>query len=113
MLLQNLMATPGGPRRLQVLDEAWALLGTERTSKYLQACWKLSRSYGVANLAIVHRLSDLGSQSDDGTSASKKMASTGHSGTQTPQSMQSSGLMTSMFRPARKASVGQTSTQSV
>ena len=69
--LQNLMATPGGPRRLQVLDEAWALLGTERTSKYLQACWKLSRSYGVANLAIVHRLSDLRSQSDDGTSASK------------------------------------------
>jgi len=69
--LQNLMATPGGPRRLQVLDEAWALLGTERTSKYLQACWKLSRSYGVANLAIVHRLSDLRSQTDDGTAASK------------------------------------------
>lgn len=69
--LQNLMATPGGPRRLQVLDEAWALLGSERTSKYLQACWKLSRSYGVANIAIVHRLSDLRSQSDDGTAAAK------------------------------------------
>ena len=69
--LQNLMATPGGPRRLQVLDEAWALLGSERTSKYLQACWKLSRSYGVANVAIVHRLSDLRSQTDDGTSAAK------------------------------------------
>lgn len=69
--LQNLMATPGGPRRLQVLDEAWALLGSERTSKYLQACWKLGRSYGVANLAIVHRLSDLRSQADDGTIAAK------------------------------------------
>lgn len=69
--LQTIMATVGGPRRLQVLDEAWALLGSERTSKYLQACWKLSRSYGVANLAIVHRLSDLRSQSDDGTSAAK------------------------------------------
>lgn len=69
--LQNLMATAGGPRRLQVLDEAWALLGSERTSKYLQACWKLSRSYGVANVAIVHRLSDLRSQTDDGTSAAK------------------------------------------
>ena len=69
--LQTIMATAGGPRRLQVLDEAWALLGSERTSKYLQACWKLSRSYGVANLAIVHRLSDLRSQSDDGTSAAK------------------------------------------
>jgi type IV secretory pathway VirB4 component len=69
--LQNLMATPGGPHRIQVLDEAWALLGSERTSKYLQACWKLSRSYGVANLAIMHRLSDLRSQSDDGTAAAK------------------------------------------
>lgn len=69
--LQNLMSTSGGPRRLQVLDEAWALLGSERTSKYLQACWKLGRSYGVANLLIVHRLSDLRSQSDDGTSAAK------------------------------------------
>lgn len=69
--LQTLMATPGGPRRLQVLDEAWALLGSERTSKYLQACWKLSRAYGVANLAIVHRLSDLRSQTDDGTTAAK------------------------------------------
>lgn len=69
--LQTLMATPGGPRRLQVLDEAWALLGSERTSKYLQACWKLSRAYGVANLAIIHRLSDLRSQTDDGTTAAK------------------------------------------
>ena len=49
---QQLMACPG-PQRIQVLDEAWALLGSERTSRYLQACWKLSRSYGVANIAIV------------------------------------------------------------
>jgi hypothetical protein len=69
--LHNLMARSDGPRRLQVLDEAWALLGSERTSKYLQACWKLSRAYGVANLAIIHRLSDLRSQSDDGTTAAK------------------------------------------
>lgn len=72
--LQSIMATPGGPHRLQVLDEAWALLGSERTSKYLQACWKLSRSYGVSNIAIVHRLSDLRSQSDDGTAAAKVSA---------------------------------------
>ncbi len=69
--LQAVLARPDGPRRIQVLDEAWALLGSERTSKYLQACWKLSRSYGVANLAIVHRLSDLRAQADDGSSASK------------------------------------------
>jgi DNA polymerase III delta prime subunit len=69
--LQAVLARPDGPRRIQVLDEAWALLGSERTSKYLQSCWKLSRAYGVANLAIIHRLSDLRAQADDGTAASK------------------------------------------
>ena len=41
------------------------------------------------------------------------MALTGHSGTQTAQSMQSSGSMTRKFGPSRKASTGHTSTQSV
>ena len=69
--LQAILAIPDGPRRVQVLDEAWSLLGSERTTKYLQACWKLSRAYGVANVAVVHRLSDLRAQADDGTIASK------------------------------------------
>jgi hypothetical protein len=69
--LQAVIARREGPRRLQVLDEAWALFGNERTAKYLQASWKLSRAYGVANIAVVHRLSDLRAQADDGTSTAK------------------------------------------
>src|SRR5258706_12099507 len=46
-----------------------------------------------------------------GTSSSAKIASTGHSATQSVQSMHSSGSMTSMFGPSRKQSTGQTSTQ--
>src|SRR2546421_40606 len=69
--LQTVLRRAGGPPRLQVLDEAWSLLASERTSRYLQACWKLGRAYGVANLAIVHRLSDLRSQADDGTATAK------------------------------------------
>jgi hypothetical protein len=69
--LQAALSRPDGPPRLQVLDEAWALLASERTSRYLQSAWKLGRAHGVANLAIVHRLSDLRSQSDDGTAAAK------------------------------------------
>ncbi len=69
--LQALLARPDGPPRMQVLDEAWSLLAEERTSRYLQSCWKLGRSYGVANVAIVHRLSDLRSQADDGTATAK------------------------------------------
>lgn len=69
--LQTALARPGGPPRLQVLDEAWSLLASERTSRYLQSCWKLGRAHGVANLAVIHRLSDLRSQADDGTTTAK------------------------------------------
>lgn len=72
--LQAVLARPDGPPRLQVLDEAWSLLASERTSRYLQSCWKLGRSYGVANIAIVHRLSDLRAQADDGTATAKVAA---------------------------------------
>jgi len=46
-------------RRLLVVDEAWAILSNLGVARWLQACWKLSRAYGVANLAVLHRLSDL------------------------------------------------------
>jgi hypothetical protein len=72
--LQSMLATPGaddGPRRIQVLEECWALLGNERTARYLQACWKLARAYGVANIAVAHRISDLRAQADDGTATAK------------------------------------------
>src|SRR5690606_16041560 len=48
-----------------------------------------------------------------GTSSSAKMAFAGHSGTQTAQSMHSSGSMTRKLGPSRKQSTGHTSTQSV
>jgi len=69
--LRTVMARPDGPPRLQVLDEAWCLLAHERTTRYLQACWKLGRAQGVANIAIVHRLSDLRAQADDGSAVAK------------------------------------------
>jgi len=68
--LQQLMACPG-PQRVQVLDEAWALLGNRHTAAYLQTCFKLGRTYGAANLCITHRASDLVAQADDGTSTAK------------------------------------------
>jgi type IV secretory pathway VirB4 component len=69
--LQSVLSRSDGPPRLQVLDEAWCLLAAERTTRYLQSWWKLGRSYGVANLAIIHRLSDLRAQADDGTATAK------------------------------------------
>src|SRR5919109_4098951 len=46
-----------------------------------------------------------------GSASSGKMASTGHSGSQAPQSMHSSGSMTSILSPWWMQSTGQTSTQ--
>jgi len=71
VVLGLLRARRGDPGQWDALDEAWALFGNERTAKYLQSCWKLSRAYGVANIAVIHRLSDLRAQADDGTSTAK------------------------------------------
>jgi hypothetical protein len=68
--LQQLLACPG-PQRVQVLDEAWALLGSRHTAAWLQTCFKLGRTYGTANLCIAHRVSDLVAQADDGSATSK------------------------------------------
>ncbi len=68
--LSHLLAVPG-PKRVQVLDEAWALLGNAHTARYLQTCFKLGRTYGVANLCIAHRPSDLAAQADDGSATAK------------------------------------------
>ena len=48
-----------------------------------------------------------------GSSSSEKIASTGHSGSHSVQSMHSSGSITRKFGPSWKQSTGQTSTQSV
>ncbi len=54
-------------KRLLVLDEAWAVLSHLETARWLQAAFKLSRSYGVANVAVVHRVSDLRAAGDEGS----------------------------------------------
>lgn len=63
-----------GRRGILVEDEVWATTGTERAAKALQARLKMCRLYGIWNILVTHRLSDLRSQADDGTSASKVAA---------------------------------------
>jgi hypothetical protein len=57
--LQAVLARGGGPKRLVVVDEAWAVLHDLATARWLQATFKLARAVGVANVAVVHRVSDL------------------------------------------------------
>jgi hypothetical protein len=61
--LQAALARQAGGRGaghvVVVVDEAWAVLADLGVARWLQASWKLSRAYGVANVAVLHRLSDL------------------------------------------------------
>jgi type IV secretory pathway VirB4 component len=63
-----------GRRGILIEDEVWATTGSERAAKALQARLKLCRLYGIWNILITHRLSDLRAQADDGSSASKVAA---------------------------------------
>jgi type IV secretory pathway VirB4 component len=72
--LQQLLAVPESetvPRRYQVLEEIWSLLGNPHVARYYQASQKLSRTYGVCNIAVAHRIEDLRAQADDGSAAAK------------------------------------------
>jgi hypothetical protein len=53
-------ATPSGRGRFfLVVDEAWAILSNLGVARWLQSSWKLSRAFGVSNVAVLHRVSDL------------------------------------------------------
>ncbi len=42
-----------------VVDEAWAILSNLGVARWLQSSWKLSRAFGISNVAVLHRVSDL------------------------------------------------------
>jgi hypothetical protein len=59
------------PRRFLVIDEGWSITQNEEATRFLQENWKLARKRGVSNIAICHRVTDLGAQADSGTAISK------------------------------------------
>jgi hypothetical protein len=65
--MEAVLRDPGGGQRLVVYDEAWRLMAQPALLARMQAQWKLSRAWGLANLLIVHRLSDLDAVGDRGS----------------------------------------------
>jgi type IV secretory pathway VirB4 component len=57
--LQSALRRGSDEPTVVVVDEAWAVLRELEIARWLQASWKLSRQYGVSNVAVIHRLSDL------------------------------------------------------
>jgi len=62
--MEAALADPEAGRRWVVYDEAWRVMRHPALIRRMQAQWKLSRAYGIANLMIIHRLSDLDAVGD-------------------------------------------------
>ena len=71
--MESALADPAGGQRWVVYDEGWRLMRQPALLARMQAQWKLSRGLGIANLLIVHRLSDLDAVGD-GDSQSRALA---------------------------------------
>jgi DNA helicase HerA-like ATPase len=62
--MESALLDPAGGRRWVVYDEAWRIMRQPALIRRMQSQWKLSRAYGIANLMVVHRLSDLDAVGD-------------------------------------------------
>jgi hypothetical protein len=67
--MEAALADPAGGQRLVVYDEAWRILTQPALLARMQAQWKLSRALGLANMMIIHRVSDLDAVGDAGSQA--------------------------------------------
>jgi hypothetical protein len=65
--LQSAVRLQHRHRIIVVVDEAWAILSNLGVARWLQTSWKMSRANGVANMAVLHRLSDLQSVGTEGS----------------------------------------------
>jgi hypothetical protein len=65
--MESALTDPGSGRRWIVYDEAWRLMRHPGLLQRMQAQWKLSRGLGIANLMVIHRLSDLLTAGDAGS----------------------------------------------
>ncbi|MFD5320037.1 ATP-binding protein [Streptomyces sp. NPDC127098] len=65
--MESALSDPTGGQRWVIYDEAWRLMRHLALLERMQAHWKLSRGLGIANLAVIHRLSDLLAAGDAGS----------------------------------------------
>lgn len=65
--LEAAVADPAGGNRYIVYDEGWRVMRDAALLRRMQEQWKLSRAWGVSNILIVHRLSDLAAVGDLGS----------------------------------------------
>jgi hypothetical protein len=67
--MQSVISRPDTTKRFLIIDEAWAVLKDVRVARWLQQSYKMSRAYGVSNVAVMHRISDLKATGAEGSEA--------------------------------------------
>jgi len=65
--MEAALSDPNGGRRWVIYDEAWRVMRHLPLLERMQSQWKLSRGLGIANMLVIHRLSDLLSAGDAGS----------------------------------------------
>src|SRR5439155_18116846 len=59
--------TPSGDQLHVVVDEAWRIFSNLGIGEWLQDSFKHSRAYGIQNIVVMHRLSDLRAAGAEGS----------------------------------------------
>lgn len=65
--MESALLDPNGGQRWVVYDEAWRLMSHPALLRRMDAHWRLARHYGIANMLIFHKLSDLDNVGDQGS----------------------------------------------
>lgn len=73
--MESALLDPNGGQRWVVYDEAWQLMQHPALLRRMDAHWRLARHYGIANMLIFHKLSDLDNVGDQGSAARALAAS--------------------------------------
>lgn len=72
--MESALLDPNGGQRWVVYDEAWRVMSHPALLRRMDAHWRLARAYGIANMLIFHKISDLDNVGDAG-SAMRALAS--------------------------------------
>ncbi|QPS33578.1 ATP-binding protein [Brevibacterium casei] len=71
--MEAALLDPAGGQRWMIYDEAWRMMAFPALLRRMDAHWRLARAYGLANMLVFHKISDLENVGDQG-SANRALA---------------------------------------
>ena len=65
--MESALLDPEGGQRLVIYDEGWRLMSQPSLLRRMDSHWRLARHYGISNVLVFHKLSDLENVGDQGS----------------------------------------------